>query len=399
MGIQLILILLILVLETMTIIFGRKTEYSMIQGYLGYDEMPSCLDEDMYTCVLPKQLMRKTGIHVGDVAEIVVSRGKDKGKRMVLEVCGEDESYFIKVNPSTLDAFLDGDRNKNISVYVRIAVSMYIHTLIRNFLEAIGVIFFFTWFLGFIIDYEIFGVVYSIDGVLALLGSALIDLEAFGMLVALTLFIVIMRNPYIDISSLLCEGVKEFSQRILGKPEEYIEFEGEHPILITVPHSKGPGGEDYVYDIAFKLAKRTNANLLIGRVSRCRLDLNRSESDGHPFRKRIRKIVKEKGIRLIIDLHGMRGEEARVELGSAEGKCVSENTLRIFRETIVAKGFTVDVDKKFKGAKGGTIISTFCNPPALEAIQVEMTYYIRRDPGSRRNMVDAFADAIKRFLG
>ncbi len=395
LNISLIIVFLILILEITILLGGRRIEYGIIRGYGVEEELDKCIEEDIYACMLPKQLMEKTGIKVGDKVELKL---KKMGKKIVLYSCGGKNGYFIRVNPTVLEMFL-GDMKRNIPVAVRVATSTYVYTLFRNFIEAIGLVFFSIWFIGYVIDYGIFGITVSITRVLDILSATFVDIGTFSMLLSTILFIVILRNPYIDLAHPIGEGFKYISQKLFGEPKEFMERIGKNPILITVPHAKGPGGEDYVSYIAYKLATTLDAHLLIGGISRAKVDLNRSEADEHPFRKRIREILTKKKIQIVIDLHGMRGSEPRIELGSADGRCASKETLEILREEIEARGFSVDIDKKFKGAKGGTVITTFCNPPEREAVQIEISYYIRQNRELRNKLAEALTEALKKILG
>jgi hypothetical protein len=394
LNIPLAIVFLILLLEIIIILAGRRVEYGIIRGYGVEEELDRCIEEDVYACMLPKQVLIKTGIKVGDKVEIILRK---EGVKTVLYSCGCNNEYFIRINPTMLEMLL-GKTEGNIPVAVRVATSTYAYTLFRNFIEAVGGLFFAIWFFGYVLDYEIFGVTVSITRVLDILGSTFIDIGTCSMLLATILFIMILRNPYIDPAYPIEEGFRSLVQRVFASPKEYIEKEGKTPVLITVPHAKGPGGEDYVSYIAYKLARALNAHLLIGGVSRAKMDLNRSEADEHPFRKRIREVLSEKRIKLVIDLHGMRGDEPKIELGSADGKCATKETLGILKEYIESVGFRVDVDKKFKGAKGGTVITTFCDPPNREAVQIEISYYIRRNKELRLKLVDALINAVKKLL-
>lgn len=181
-------------------------------------------------------------------------------------------------------------------------------------------------------------------------------------------------------------------------PGKYREIEGEEPVLLTVPHAKMPRGELYLPEIAYEITCSLNTHLLIGDVSRTIIDLNRSEADNHPFRMRIKELLLGKRIRLILDLHGMRGESPIVEIGTSDGKCAMALTINIFRKHLREAGFKVMIDKKFKGKKEGTIISTFCNPPYVEALQIEIAYYIRRNKKLRDKLINAVKKAIEEYL-
>ena len=181
-------------------------------------------------------------------------------------------------------------------------------------------------------------------------------------------------------------------------PGKYKEIEGDEPVLLTVPHAKMPRGELYLPEIAYEISYSLNTHLLIGDVSRSIIDLNRSEADNHPFRRRIKELLLGEGIRLILDLHGMRGESLTVEIGTSDGKCAVSLTINIFVKYLKEAGFKVLVDKRFKGRKKGTIISTFCNPPYVEALQIEIAYYIRRNKELRVKLINAIEKAIKEYL-
>ncbi len=181
-------------------------------------------------------------------------------------------------------------------------------------------------------------------------------------------------------------------------PGKYKEIEGEKPILLIVPHAKMPKGELYTPEIGQEIACSLNTHLLVGDVSRIIIDLNRSEANSHPFRMRIKELLSKKRIRLILDLHGMKDEEPIVEIGTLNGGSATSHTIDIFRKHLEKAGFKVLIDRKFKGEERGTIISTFSNPPSVEALQIKFAYYIRNNEELRDKLTNSIKKGIEEYL-
>ena len=399
MDIYLFIMGLALTIEVLILIWGRSEAYTLIRPYPWQRKTDPYLDEDIYVGRLPKSIMKKTGIEEGDTAEIIIYKNGDTiHKKLVLDICGETDGYYLNVNPALIDMVLEGKGKENIiPVIVRISSIPYIKTFLKNLIETTGILIFFTWLVSYIVNYEIFGLLVSMDRSIDILIHIMTDYKMLTTFTVFLLFIVILRNPYIDIIEVFKEPVKRVSQTLISIPKKYIEEKGDKPVLITVPHAKAPGGEDYIPQIAYKTARATGSHLLIGRVSRAELDLNRREAENHPFRRRIKKLVQKGDVKLIIDLHGMKGEEAIIEIGSSKGKCGKRETIELFKKYLEKNGFTVIVDKRFKGERGGTIISTYCRPPDIEALQIEVSHGIRRNTEMRRKFIEAMVQVVKKY--
>ncbi len=238
------------------------------------------------------------------------------------------------------------------------------------------------------------------------------------MISVISIFYIVSRNIIETISlsiviSLLLSSLEvhstDFSEpffnkliKIYMRLKEYIVFNAESskPVVITAPHAHPPLADKHTGKIAELVAKKTGATAVIGMVSRLYIDLNRSQSNSHPFRKRLKKIIEDKKKpMLLLDLHGTKTE--KLELGSANGLTASKEVVELVKGVLSKhlgeEEIDVIVDERFKGSIEGTIIRTFGSPEkGVHAIQIELPQILRR-PGQLEKVVEILSDVIQEF--
>ncbi len=175
--------------------------------------------------------------------------------------------------------------------------------------------------------------------------------------------------------------IKIFLQNKIGG-KNYDYHPGKALVLITVPHATTPGGEVLVEYISTEIAKQLNAHLIIGRISRTILDLNRSIARSSPFRRKIRELIEKNGIVLILDIHGFSSKlwktEMDVEIGTSNLNTAKSEVRDKIEKALKENGITVSVDSYFKGSSiPGNIINSYGNAKTVNALQIEINRKIR----------------------
>lgn len=173
----------------------------------------------------------------------------------------------------------------------------------------------------------------------------------------------------------------------------YQYFEGTKPVLITVSHAIPPLEDPGIKSIAFEIASKTGAHLLVSTVSRVLMDYNRKYARITPFRRLISKLsIIEKKVKLIIDLHStMLVQENGIEIGFLGGLSARPTVTRLLRETL--KKYGIDASLEKKGYFGGDITRYNSLVPMINVVQIEITGNIKSK--LRRKIVDALAEYIK----
>lgn len=175
-------------------------------------------------------------------------------------------------------------------------------------------------------------------------------------------------------------SIKIFLQKIFGG-RNYVYRSGESPILITAPHATSPGSEVLIEYISTEIAKRLNCHLLIGKVSRTILDLNRKIAKSSPFRKKISELIQKEGIILILDIHGFSpnplNPENDIEIGTSNLKTSCVEIRDSFSNVLNESGMKVGVDNFFTGELDGNIINAYGNANKVHALQIEIHREVR----------------------
>jgi len=195
--------------------------------------------------------------------------------------------------------------------------------------------------------------------------------------------------------------------------EGYVEVEGRIPVVVTAVHGFGTDSfkhlikalkkcrckayqqevqrlllyysavDFYTWEVAYKAAVATGAWALLPTLSKVDYDpalgvpdynLNKHYAKGTPFWKRLGELISERGVRAVIDIHGMKFSKRWPHI------CISTRGFTTASKKLVAAvsaylrkhGLTVAVDYPFSG---GALIAEFGRPPEVEAFALE----IRRD--------------------
>lgn len=171
----------------------------------------------------------------------------------------------------------------------------------------------------------------------------------------------------------------------------FFEVMGEGYVLLTAPHAAGPVADLLTGEIVEEAAGRSKCHAIIGNTSREKLDLNRAQAWETEFRESINQLVEDHRIRLIIDVHGK--QHAGVEVGTAEGTTASAATTEIVRRSL-AKYFATEVNKKYKGLKHGSIVTSHVRRDQsgflTEAVQIELG--LRERYSLRNRAVDGIVE-------
>lgn len=161
----------------------------------------------------------------------------------------------------------------------------------------------------------------------------------------------------------------------------YIFKEGTIPILFTSVHNmtqfKDDGTvkvkEGYTKALALYLNKYYNVNCFI-KVNDTGLDSNRDNHD--EFKEQLLKIVKNKSIKLVIDLHGAKeAREFDVEFGTLNNLTADFSTIKELEEAFTENNISnITHNTLFKG---GAITKYLFNLKGVDAIQLEINHKYR----------------------
>ena len=175
-------------------------------------------------------------------------------------------------------------------------------------------------------------------------------------------------------------------------------FEGRIPVLLSAPHGvkhlrdgKWKGEDEYTSSLAIKLGAMTGAHVIFVK------NQTREDSNYIPntrYKDAIRKLVDEKGIKFLADIHGaditrdykmsvgIIDEEAMEECSCPRSKTIIEETIRAFQYPL----FNLDA---FNAGSPETVTSFARHTCGIEAAQFEINARYRiveRKPDSTRAM-------------
>jgi hypothetical protein len=189
---------------------------------------------------------------------------------------------------------------------------------------------------------------------------------------------------------------------------------GTIPVLVSAPHGtkhyraaegRWRSEDAYTSSLAVELGRLTGAHVLYAR-NKAPEDAN-NDTDG-AYKEFLERLVKEKGIKFILDLHGAEGDRPfNVDIGVRES-AVAACSCPTYRE-IVAKtfsGFGSELfNQQFPASSEGTITSFARNKLGIEAAQIEInanyriveskTTGFKADPSHVLDMVKRLAALIR----
>ena len=181
--------------------------------------------------------------------------------------------------------------------------------------------------------------------------------------------------------------------------KEFIYVSGKNNILISAPHTMKQVKEDgtikkaepFTKAIALYLAKHLNLNAIVKIKDTG--DSNHNDKDR--YKDEILKIIKDKNIKLFIDLHGASiSNDFDIELGTLNNLTADYSTVNELKEAFTENGINnVSINSKFKGGKitQSVFLYTEC-----EAIQVEINYKYR-DYNNQENIIKLI-ECIQNFI-
>jgi hypothetical protein len=193
---------------------------------------------------------------------------------------------------------------------------------------------------------------------------------------------------------------------------------GTLPVIVSTPHAvthvrdgRPKPSEDYTGAMALVLAHECGCHAIVAsRTSDC--DPNHDPLERSRYKQALVAYVREQGIRLLIDLHGMSAASgALVALGTADGTTVRADpevrdaASAILRErlTPLAERFgrTVEVDGELAARGEHTVCATVARECGIACLQIEMATQVRVPwtaggipEGERPYRPDALADEV-----
>ena len=174
----------------------------------------------------------------------------------------------------------------------------------------------------------------------------------------------------------------------------YTYTPGKNKCIVSVPHCHPPFHDTKTLSIGRDIAIETGSHLIYSKISRIYIDYNRRYSRLTPYRRIISKLIREKDIKLLLDIHGAKRDEIDVELGYVFGATASEKTVRLLAKTLKEYGFTYKyLDVRFTG---GDIIRYHSIIGRSEAIQLEISSKVRKTRS--KEIVEAVSEFIKTYF-
>jgi hypothetical protein len=209
-------------------------------------------------------------------------------------------------------------------------------------------------------------------------------------MLTLLLFPAAIKNGYCGEPMGITDDIKKIELREINRnqqKEDYFGYVTGHiPVLISAPHgtkhyrlseSRWRAEDAYTSSFAIKLGQLTGAYVIYAK--------NKSEEDPNSdihcrYKEFLRKIVKENGIKFIIDIHGAsRDRKFNIDVGTLVTKR-EESSCPTFMPAI-EKAFLhfddVIFNKHFQARGCGTITSFARNDLRIEAAQFEINALYR----------------------
>ena len=174
----------------------------------------------------------------------------------------------------------------------------------------------------------------------------------------------------------------------------FYEILGEGVVLLTAPHAAGPAADLLTGEIVEGVALHSGCPGLVGNTSRQNMDLNRAQAFDTGFRESIETLTQKNGVRVILDIHGK--ETRGVEIGTADGETASKETTAVAVKCL-SRYFQVEVNKKYKGLKHGSIVTTHYRKDnqgsyLVEAIQME--FGLKERSTSRNRTISGITEIV-----
>ena len=179
----------------------------------------------------------------------------------------------------------------------------------------------------------------------------------------------------------ILEEEKEFfTNKYMGlSKNDYKYKKGSIPILISAPHSVKQIRNDelkpadiYTGAIIKTLGKNTNAHIIYKTHTK---DDENHTDESTAYRKKIKEIIKDNEIKVIIDLHGMsKDKDSDIDIGTGGSSnpnlLVEDYILSSVKNSLSSLKYSVN---KYFSAKGKLTISVYCSQKlGIPTLQLEI---------------------------
>ncbi|MBR6072981.1 MAG: N-formylglutamate amidohydrolase [Bacilli bacterium] len=158
--------------------------------------------------------------------------------------------------------------------------------------------------------------------------------------------------------------------------EDFTILNGSVPILFSAPHTMEQVREDgsmkpretFTKAIVMYLNKYSNIYAIVKNTD-TGIDSNRNNYDD--YNVEIRRLIKDKNIKLVIDLHGAsKDRNFDVEFGTLNNLSADYSTIKELEEAFIENGITnIDNNNPFKG---GAITQGIYSLDDVDVIQIEI---------------------------
>lgn len=183
-------------------------------------------------------------------------------------------------------------------------------------------------------------------------------------------------------------------------PKDFSLVERDSNILISAPHAVSQNrlgklkvAEIGTASISLILSENLKTNLIIKTSNE---DDDANFDANCKYRKQIKKLLKEKEIKYLIDFHGLaKHRECDINLGINFGNNI-KNNIPLFdklQKELIYNGFKVFVDNPFSGGPK-TVSGTFAKTHNIWTIQIEINSKITNE----KEQIDKLNLLIKTLL-
>ena len=182
---------------------------------------------------------------------------------------------------------------------------------------------------------------------------------------------------------------------------DFIILKGDIPVLFSSPHTMIQKKEDgsvkynekYTKAISLYLNKYYKSYSII-KLNDTGTDSNRDNYDKYNIE--MRRIIKDKNIKLVIDLHGSRSDrDFDIEFGTLNNLSVDYSTIKELEEEFNLNGINnIKYNDPFKG---GFITQGLYGLTDIDIIQLEINQRLRDDPESLERLIRSLGSFINKY--
>lgn len=183
--------------------------------------------------------------------------------------------------------------------------------------------------------------------------------------------------------------------------DDFIILKGEIPVLFSSPHTMIQKREDgsvkynekYTKAISLYLNKYYKSYSII-KLNDTGTDSNRDNYDKYNIE--MRRIIKDKNIKLVIDLHGSRSDrDFDIEFGTLNNLSADYSTIKELEEEFNLNGINnIKYNDPFKG---GFITQGLYGLTDIDIIQLEINQRLRDDPESLERLIRSLGSFINKY--